>query len=309
MTTRPYAGALIAALIVTTAAASFAADPSQVCRSDKNKAAGKLARCRYEAHARYMLTHNATRRAADLARCETRFGVSWQSAEAKAEAEDWSCPKTGDEADTRDFVAHYTDHVSDALGGAPLENEPHAWRLRTGVTDCWNAAGQQIPCAGTGQDGELQTGLSPFYLDLGETILDTRTGLMWEKHTDDGSIHDMDEQYTWSGAFDKVETLNAIRFAGYDDWRVPNANELYSVVDLGTEFPATSIAFNWGCVPGCSYLTCSCWDHEFGHGTTWSSTTLTPYPGFAVILWGSSGHLHLARAGATLNVRAVRGGI
>ena len=62
-------------------------------------------------------------------------------------------------------------------------------------------------------------------MDNGDgTITDTKTGLMWEKLSDDGSIHDKDTAYTWANAFAvKVATLNGGGgFAGHTDWRVPN---------------------------------------------------------------------------------------
>ena len=52
---------------------------------------------------------------------------------------------------------------------------------------------------------------------------DVNTGLMWEKLSDDGSIHDRDNLYTWDDAFAvKVATLNSGSFAGRTDRRVPN---------------------------------------------------------------------------------------
>ena len=116
-------------------------------------------------------------------------------------------------------------------------------------------AGTVIPCAGTGQDGELQKGLARAYVDNGDgTITDTKTGLMWEKLSDDGSIHDKDTTYTWANAFAvKVATLNGGGgFAGYTDWRVPNVNELQSLVNYGAVNPAVSPAFNTGCAPACT---------------------------------------------------------
>ena len=69
--------------------------------------------------------------------------------------------------------------------------------LKTGQTLCYNSAGSVISCAGTGQDGELQKGVARSYTDNGDgTITDNTTGLIWEKLTDDGTIHDKDNVYT-----------------------------------------------------------------------------------------------------------------
>ena len=56
---------------------------------------------------------------------------------------------------------------------------------RTGQTTCWDNSGNQIPCAGTGQDGEIKAGEpwpEPRFTDNGdETMTDNLTGLMWTK--------------------------------------------------------------------------------------------------------------------------------
>jgi hypothetical protein len=59
------------------------------------------------------------------------------------------------------------------------------------------------------------------------TVTDTATGLMWQKLSvtdDDGNVRAM----TWEEALNYCETLE---LAGYDDWRLPNINELQSIVD------------------------------------------------------------------------------
>jgi cysteine-rich repeat protein len=80
----------------------------------------------------------------------------------------------------------------------------------TGRTTCWNTAGAVISCAGTGQDGDLQKGSALAYVDNGDgTITDSNTGLMWEKLSADGTIHDWNNLYTWDDAFAvKIATLN-----------------------------------------------------------------------------------------------------
>src|SRR5256712_5381503 len=51
-----------------------------------------------------------------------------------------------------------------------------------GQTTCWDSSGNVIPCAGTGQDGDLQKGAPLSYTDNGNgTITDNNTGLLWEK--------------------------------------------------------------------------------------------------------------------------------
>src|SRR5205809_4997267 len=72
----------------------------------------------------------------------------------------------------------------------------------TGQTTCWDGSGNVIPCAGTGQDGELRKGAPLAYVDEGDgTVTDVNTGLMWEKLSHDGTAHDKDNLYTWANAF------------------------------------------------------------------------------------------------------------
>jgi hypothetical protein len=70
---------------------------------------------------------------------------------------------------------------------------------------------------------------------------------MWEKLSDDGSVHDQDTTYEWSppsSVFDKANDLNTMAFAGYTDWRLPNINELQSIVDYGAASPAVNPIFD-----------------------------------------------------------------
>jgi Protein of unknown function (DUF1566) len=185
--------------------------------------------------------------------------------------------------------------------------------LDTGQTACWDTAGAPIPCAGTGQDGELRKGLARAYADNGDgTITDTTTGLVWEKLSDDGSIHDKDDLYAWTAAVTvKVAALNATGFASHTDWRLPNANELQSLIHYGAGGPAVSSEFDHGCAPGCTVLTCSC----MHFGRAWSSSTFAGAPERAWVVYFNTFE---ARAAGSLSVghkteemgfvRAVRGG-
>ena len=98
-----------------------------------------------------------------------------------------------------------------------------------------------------GDDGDLELGTARSYTDNGDgTITDNTTGLIWEKLTDDGTIHDKDNVYTWAQAFQKVADLNTANFAGHNDWRLPNVNELQTLADYGRLSPAIDPVFNNG---------------------------------------------------------------
>lgn len=58
------------------------------------------------------------------------------------------------------------------------------------------------------------------FIDNGNTVTDQRTGLEWQKH-DDGI------KRTWGGSLSYCEGLNLV---GRSDWRLPNVNELESIM-------------------------------------------------------------------------------
>src|SRR5439155_13558836 len=131
----------------------------------------------------------------------------------------------------------------------------------TGQTTCWNNSGTPISCTGTGNDGEIQAGAALAYTDNGDgTITDEVTSLMWEKKSDDGSVHDKDTQYNCANAFAvHLAALNSGGgFGGHTDWRLPNAKELQTIVHYDLVNPSVATAFNSGCATNCTVLTCSC---------------------------------------------------
>lgn len=191
---------------------------------------------------------------------------------------------------------------------ASCEALPPARLLKTGQTTCWNSAGSVIPCAGTGHDGDLQRGVAFAYEDNGDgTITDANTGLMWEKLSNDGSLHHKENTYTWDNAFAlKVATLNSPPcFSGHCDWRVPNLNELESIRNLENLDPAVPPAFNTGCQPGCTVLTCSCTAVSTYY---WSSSSYAGYPQFVWTVRFFDGSLGNGTGNSGYYVRAVRGG-
>ncbi len=183
-------------------------------------------------------------------------------------------------------------------------------RLKTDQTQCDQGAGTLGACPGSpvGQDGALGKGLARSYTDNSDgTITDNRTGLMWEKLDDNntGGIHDIDNSYTWYTAFtSKIATLNSGNFAGYNDWRLPNVNELRSLTDFGRYGPAIDPAFNTGCAAGCTVTSCSCTASNY----YWTATT---YQNGASLAWSvlfNDGYGGVSGKSSSNSVRAVRGG-
>ena len=158
-----------------------------------------------------------------------------------------------------------------------------------------------------GDDGNIQADATLSYTDNGDgTITDNNTCLVWEKKSDDGSIHDQHNVYTWDGAFDThVATLNATTFAGYNDWRVPSVKELQSILNYGMNFPSVSSEFNTNCTTGSTVLTGSC----TAASDYWSSSTDTIGFQFAWVVDFNSGRVlvDFKPAPPRNYVRAVRG--
>jgi hypothetical protein len=69
--------------------------------------------------------------------------------------------------------------------GVPQALAQRARVPQTGQTQCWDASGNLIPCAGTGLDGEVQAGVplpTPRFQDnRNGTVTDKLTGLIWLK--------------------------------------------------------------------------------------------------------------------------------
>ena len=122
----------------------------------------------------------------------------------------------------------------------------------TGQTTCYTAAGAVTACATTGQDGDLRAGVawpSPrFTVGTGATaacVTDNLTGLMWMGVPN--SIPD-----TWANA---LTSANSLTLCGFSDWRLPNINELESLVNSevntqatflnGQGFTGVKVGFYW----------------------------------------------------------------
>jgi hypothetical protein len=139
---------------------------------------------------------------------------------------------------------------------------------KTGQTTCYDKSGTEIPCAGTGQDGDLQEGITwpdPRFTDNGDgTVTDNLTGLVWLKDANCFGTR------TWANALTVCNSLAGGQCDLTDssvlgDWRLPNRKELGSLLDLGNYYPALPTGHPFNNVQSSNY---------------WSSTTNARYTYF-----------------------------
>ncbi|HYC01400.1 MAG TPA: DUF1566 domain-containing protein [Candidatus Limnocylindrales bacterium] len=292
--------------------------PEQICQAAKTDAAGRYSACLAKAEKAFALTADTVKYAEAVAKCDLSINESFEKAEVKAEGQGTSCLSTGDVSAIKDLLEGCGAGVVSGVSGGSLppnplqcaedlaqcQTQPAAQPLTSGQTLCWNSSGVLIDCAGTGHDGDHQNGFARNFVDNGDgTISDLATGLMWEKLSDDGGIHDKDTSYTWNDAFAvKVATLNSMSFAGYSDWRVPNVRELHSIVNFGAVYPAAYAEFNTNCTPGCTIDTCSCTRSD----NYWTSTTYVSIPSGANVVVFDDGEIYTPLKMYGNPVRAVR---
>ncbi|HEX7406970.1 MAG TPA: DUF1566 domain-containing protein [Candidatus Binatia bacterium] len=168
--------------------------------------------------------------------------------------------------------------------------------------------------------------ISPRFVDNNNgTISDTKTGLVWEKKSNDGSIHDKDNRYTWSqqdseqwGYWDGtvftefLATLNREAFAGHSDWDLPSLEQLQTLLDRDSAFPAMDQhAFNPStCTEGCNVTSCSCTAESLAPPDSfyWSLSGLTTDMWDAWVVDFTEGTVRYEYKASGGYARAVRGG-
>jgi hypothetical protein len=300
---------LLAALatVSLTSRATAAPTPAQTCQAAENMAAGKYGACRQTAEAKYATSLDGAKRTEAFVKCQARLQKAWEAAEAKAAAQGGVCPRAGDLPSLQSAVDLYSGVLATSLGGSGSPVLPQARPLKTGADQCFSSTGQTISCPGTGQDAEFQSGVARSYQVIGYTVRDDSTGLEWEKLADDGSIHDVDNVYTFAGAAAKIAALNSSLYAGHADWRLPNRFELETLLDHGAAGPPSVSSQMKQCFPGCTQLICSC----TASADYWTSTLFEPVPISAVTVDFQVGFVRLDYTNSSQSlhyVRAVRGG-
>ncbi|MCB2181065.1 MAG: DUF1566 domain-containing protein [Desulfobulbaceae bacterium] len=113
------------------------------------------------------------------------------------------------------------------------------------------------------------------------TVTDTETGLIW--HTESFG------PYTWQQALEACETEN---WEGFADWRLPNRNELQSLVDYSTHTPSID-----------SYLSSATYSNYY-----WTSTTNRANPAVAWLVSFQYGNVTYDTKTKGFYIRPVRGG-
>jgi len=116
----------------------------------------------------------------------------------------------------------------------PVRAEGNGILPATGQRNCYNSEGIPVECSGSGQDGEYQFGVAwpqPRFTQHGDSVEDHLSGLHWSRNANitPGPVD-------WIGAFNAVEELN--RQDNTRHWRLPNINELESLVDCVHAKPA-----------------------------------------------------------------------
>lgn len=200
----------------------------------------------------------------------------------------WSSTSAGDGPSS----AWGVDMGDGAIDGDDKYDDGYVWPVRTassgsftlprsGQTNCYESTGALTSCAGTGQDGDARTGTawsdSRFTDRMDGTMRDTFTNLVWSKEANapGPAVCSSGATKNWQASFDYVKCLNRNRYLGYSDWRLPNRNELSSLVDYaqlnqtiwlaGAGFTGVQAVFYWSS-SSCAADPGDAWGVDMGDG-------------------------------------------
>lgn len=152
---------------------------------------------------------------------------------------------------------------------------------------------QQTIVYQAGDDGTYQAGLAfdytPQTIGGDDVVIDNVTGLMWAADANAAGCNN-GATLTWPNAIIYAEALN---FAGFDDWRLPNIKELCSLINYSLFFP---------CIDEPPFA-------NFPNGAFWSSTTRRASTTNAWRLNFSNGAVSWLLKAGTHDIVCVRGGL
>lgn len=139
----------------------------------------------------------------------------------------------------------------------------------TGQTQCYTGVGDVVDCVDTGQGAESPSGCpwpSPRFQVSRDGVIDRLTNLCWQQAANSGG------PVTWTQALSKVAQLNEST-SDSPGWRLPNINELESLIDCSQHSPALPVGHPF----------------EALQDVYWSSTTSLYEPDWAWALYLGKG--------------------
>jgi hypothetical protein len=162
----------------------------------------------------------------------------------------------------------------------------------TGQRVCFDQAGRKLPVPDPVQDGGSVSGLSwpaERFVPASDAVRDRLTGLEWLRQDSLSR-----EEVSWAEAFRLVSALNAELPSNGRLWRLPNINELESLVDCSCHSPALPANHSF---PGIREV-------------YWSSTTSFYEPDWAWALYLNKGALGVGvKRARNFHVWPVRDGL
>jgi hypothetical protein len=171
----------------------------------------------------------------------------------------------------------------------------------TGQTKCYRGVDpyDEIPCAGTGQDGDYS--INPLsYTDNGNgMVTDNNTGLIWQKYENAPAYNWYQASGTYHATYNPTSqnVCGSLNLGGYSDWRLPSKKELITIVDYSIPYPGPTVNIRYFPNTHASYY--------------WSSTTYVFSQDFAwhvAFYYGYVGYDYGEDRSDGMYVRCVRGG-
>lgn len=118
--------------------------------------------------------------------------------------------------------------------------------------------------------GGSSYGSNNFVATSSDAVTDNATGLMWTKADNGAAV-------TWQAALDWAQSKNVTNYLGHNDWRLPNAKELQSLVNY-----ANAPDYNAKPAIDTNFFNSTVIVNENGetdYGYYWTSTTHQKYVG------------------------------
>jgi hypothetical protein len=190
--------------------------------------------------------------------------VAWLNTQGFTNVQDYSYWTTT--TYSPDAADAWSVHIGGAMGGVIKSAWAYVWPLRaalsrndapatvpkTGQNQCYSTTGAVISCL-SDQDGALQYGADwphpRFTLNADTSITDNLSSLIWAPDGNMMPTRDPswdtdyerwdtvvdDGRVTWEHALTYVAKLNTENYLGHNDWRLPNINELRSLINAGQD--------------------------------------------------------------------------